>query len=365
MTDARVIAGTRDLVKSFGNVAAVDGVSLDIVQGEFFALLGGSGCGKTTLLRMLAGLEMPDSGDVVLDGVVATDMPPYARPTNMVFQSYALFPHMTVAGNVEFGLKQERLPAAEIKRRTAEALDLVRMTAFARRRPQQLSGGQRQRVALARAIAKKPKILLLDEPMAALDKGLREATQFELKKLQQQLGITFVIVTHDQEEAMSLATRIALMQAGRIVQIGTPSEIYSAPCNTFAASFFGSINLFRGQVVSRTEMRTAVQSAEAESMLVSARHPTAQPGEQVWLAVRPESVTVAPSAEAASGNILRGVISATAFLGTGTSYRVELAGGKEIRVLRPNGGKAASDPFQPGSVVALTFRPEDALVLKD
>jgi putrescine transport system ATP-binding protein len=365
MTDAQTIVRTINVVKRFGNVAAVNDVSLDIVRGEFFALLGGSGCGKTTLLRMLAGFEAPDSGSIVLDGIPAADTPPYERPTNMVFQSYALFPHMTVEGNVEFGLKQEKLDAIEVRQRTAQALDLLQMTAFAQRKPHQLSGGQRQRVALARAIAKRPKILLLDEPMAALDKGLREATQFELKKLQQQLGITFVIVTHDQEEAMSLASRIALMQAGRIIQTGSPGEIYAAPCNTFAASFFGSINLFEGRIVSRAAKQTALESVDAGGTLVSAHHTLAHEGTRGWLAIRPEQISISSASKAGAHNALKGVVSAMAFLGTGTSYRVQLANGKEVRVLKPAGGDSVANAVSPGGTVTLTFRPEDAIVLLD
>ncbi len=227
------------LTKRYGDIVAADDVTLDIEGGELFALLGGSGCGKSTLLRLIGGLETPTAGRVFIDGADVTDMPAYERPTNMVFQSYALFPHMTIAGNVGFGLKQERLSKAEISRRVEEALDLVRLSGLGGRKPNQLSGGQRQRVALARAIVLRPKVLLLDEPLSALDKKLREYTQFELMRLQSQLGITFVMVTHDQDEAMAMSTRIAVMDQGRVVEIGTPREIYERPQSRFVTDFIG------------------------------------------------------------------------------------------------------------------------------
>ncbi|MYF51974.1 MAG: ATP-binding cassette domain-containing protein, partial [Gammaproteobacteria bacterium] len=236
-----------NLRKTFDGFPAVDGVSLDIYQGELFAILGGSGCGKSTLLRLLAGFENPTAGKVVIDGVDMAGRPPYERPTNMMFQSYAVFPHYTVADNVAYGLKKEGLGKAEVKDRVAELLELVQLQDFARRKPRQLSGGQQQRVALARALAKRPKVLLLDEPLAALDRNLRERTQFELMNIQDRLGITFIVVTHDQEEAMTLATRIAVMDAGRFVQVGTPTEIYEYPNSRFVADFFGAINLFEGR----------------------------------------------------------------------------------------------------------------------
>src|SRR5271155_1747163 len=232
------------VTKRFGDVAAVNNVSIQIYRGEIFCLLGGSGCGKTTLLRMLAGFERPTSGELFIDGQPMAGIAAYERAVNMMFQSYALFPHMTVEKNVAFGLEQEHLPRAEIAQRVAEMLDIVKMTPFAKRKPHQLSGGQRQRVALARSLVKRPKLLLLDEPLAALDKKLREQTQLELVRIQHQVGITFVMVTHDQEEAMTMSTRIGVMQAGRIAQIGTPGEIYEAPISRFVADFVGTINLF-------------------------------------------------------------------------------------------------------------------------
>ena len=237
-----------NLTKKFGDFVAVDSVSLDIRRGEIFCLLGGSGSGKTTLLRMLAGFEMPTAGTIEIDGADMSKIPPYERPVNMMFQSYALFPHMSVEKNVAFGLEQEGVSRTEVSRKVGEILEMVKMGGFGSRKPHQLSGGQRQRVALARALVKRPKLLLLDEPLAALDKKLREYTQFELINIQQRLGVTFVVVTHDQEEAMTLGTRLGVMNHGRIVQVGTPSDIYESPANRFVADFIGSVNLFEGQV---------------------------------------------------------------------------------------------------------------------
>ena len=234
--------------KRFGATAAVDDVSLTVERGAFFALLGPSGCGKTTLLRMIAGFETPDSGRIVIDGVDVTGLPPYARPVNMMFQSYALFPHMDVAGNIAFGLRQERMDRRRIAARVDEMLALVQMSDYARRRPHELSGGQRQRVALARALAKMPKLLLLDEPLAALDRKLRAETRLELIGIQERVGITFLVVTHDQEEALSMATRVAVMDRGRLVQIGAPAEIYERPASRFVADFVGEVNLFEGEL---------------------------------------------------------------------------------------------------------------------
>jgi putrescine transport system ATP-binding protein len=287
--------------KKFGGAAAVDGVTLDIHRAEIFCLLGASGCGKTTLLRLLAGFETPDTGRIVIDGQDMARVPPYERPVNMMFQSYALFPHMTVMQNVAFGLKQERMPRGEIEARVAEMLALVKLEELAKRKPHQLSGGQRQRVALARALVKRPKLLLLDEPLGSLDKQLREHTQFELMKLQARLGVTFVVVTHDQEEAMTLATRIGVMNRGRIVQVGTPREIYESPRTRFTAEFIGSVNLFEGRVVAAGEVfacgqgtgepaHTLIESEELGGLLRTNSAVEAAPGAVVWACVRPESV---------------------------------------------------------------------------
>src|SRR6186713_1527642 len=250
-----------NVTKRFGDFVAVNNVSLKIFKGEIFCLLGGSGCGKSTLLRMMAGFERPTEGRIWIDGVDVTDAPPYRRPVNMMFQSYALFPHMSVEKNIAFGLKQEGMPAPDIEKRVAEMLKLVKLEQFAKRKPHQLSGGQRQRVALARSVAKRPKVLLLDEPLGALDKKLREETQFELMDLQQELGLTFVVVTHDQEEAMTMADRIAIMDKGRVVQVATPPEVYEAPASRFIADFVGSVNLFEGKVTARDNAVAGIDSA--------------------------------------------------------------------------------------------------------
>src|SRR5471030_3180603 len=240
---AKPIVQIERATKRFGEIMAVDGVDLEIVRGELFALLGGSGCGKTTLLRLLAGFEVPDAGRILIDGQDMTGVPPHLRPVNMMFQSYALFPHMSVSGNIGYGLRREGLAKSEIRKRVGEVLALVKLGGLGDRKPSQLSGGQRQRVALARALVKRPKLLLLDEPLAALDRKLREGTRFELVRLQEELGLTFVVVTHDQEEAMSMATRLAVMNAGRIVQIGTPHDLYEQPASRFVADFIGIANI--------------------------------------------------------------------------------------------------------------------------
>jgi putrescine transport system ATP-binding protein len=282
------------VTKRFGATAAVDDLTLDIFERELFCLLGPSGCGKSTLLRMLAGFEEPDAGQVVLAGQNLVGVPPYRRPVNMMFQSYALFPHMTVAGNVAFGLRQERRPRAEIAARVDEILHLVQLAPFAGRYPQQLSGGQRQRVALARALVKRPKVLLLDEPLAALDKKLREETQFELKDLQARLGATFMVVTHDQQEAMTMADRIAVMNEGRIVQVAPPRELYEHPKTRFIASFVGDVNMFEGRVVSRAAGgRWRIETAASPTPLIADDSGAAlQPGQAVAVAVRPEKMVV-------------------------------------------------------------------------
>src|ERR1700761_9357832 len=259
---ARPYVEIERVTKSFGDFKAVDDVSLKIYKGEIFCLLGASGCGKTTLLRMLGGFETPTSGKILIDGEDMTGVPPYERPVNMMFQSYALFPHMNVEQNVGFGLKQDRLPKNEIQERVATMLDLVKMSEFAKRKPHQLSGGQRQRVALARSLVKRPKLLLLDEPLGALDKKLREHTQFELMSLQDQLGVTFIVVTHDQEEAMTLASRIGVMNHGEIIQAGTPSEIYEFPNSRFVADFVGSVNLFEGKLIEDEPQFVRIGSSE-------------------------------------------------------------------------------------------------------
>src|SRR5215212_6396741 len=293
------------VTKRFGDFTAVDGLSLDIHEREFFALLGPSGCGKTTLLRMLAGFEEPSAGRIALDGRDLVDAPPYRRPVNMMFQSYALFPHMTVAGNVAFGLKQDRLPKPEIAARVAEMLRLVQMEPFADRRPDQLSGGQRQRVALARALAKRPKVLLLDEPLAALDKKLREETQFELMDLQVRLGTIFIVVTHDQEEAMTMADRIAVMDRGKLVQVGTPGEIYEQPRTRFIAEFVGDVNIFEGKVAGREGGLWRIETPSV-ALMIDDSDEALQTGETVAVAVRPEKLTLHREPRPGAANLISG-----------------------------------------------------------
>src|SRR5512139_2109196 len=307
--DAQPYVRIERVTKKFGDFVAVDDVSLGIYKKEIFCLLGASGCGKTTLLRMLAGFERPTSGRIYIDGVDMTDIPPYERPVNMMFQSYALFPHMTVEQNVAFGLKQDRIPKAELVKRVGDMLELVKLGQFAKRKPHQLSGGQRQRVALARALVKKPKLLLLDEPLAALDKKLREHTQFELINIQETLGVTFVVVTHDQEEAMTLSSRIGLMNHGEIVQVGTPSEIYEYPNSRFVAEFIGSVNTFEGRLIEDLPDRVRIQSDELGGVIYVDHGISAAPGAAVWAAIRPEKIDIqrTPPVDTRE-NCVRGVV---------------------------------------------------------
>ncbi len=325
-----------DVVKEFGDTRAVDHVTLDIFSGEFFALLGPSGCGKTTLLRMLAGFEAPTSGRIELDGQDLTSVPPYERPVNMMFQSYALFPHMSVAKNIAFGLEQDRMPKPQIATRVAEMLALVKLDRFAERKPHQLSGGQRQRVALARALAKKPKLLLLDEPLGALDKKLREETQFELVNIQESLGLTFVIVTHDQEEAMTVSTRLAVMRDGQIAQLGEPREVYELPANRYVAGFIGDVNLFEGRV--EDPATGVIRLADGENRVTAGRKLNVASGTEVAVALRPEKVVLdrREGTEAAGENALDGVVEDIAYLGDMSIYHVRLGNGALARVARTN-----------------------------
>jgi putrescine transport system ATP-binding protein len=331
--------------KHFAGVPAVDGVSLDIAKGEFFALLGPSGCGKTTLLRMLAGFEIPDAGRILLDGEDIVPVPPHRRPVNMMFQSYALFPHLSVESNVSFGLKQEGLPRAEIKARVGEMMKTVSIGQFASRKPHQLSGGQRQRVALARALVKRPKLFLLDEPLAALDKKMRAQTQFELKELQRRLGLTFVIVTHDQEEAMIMADRIGVMDRGRLVQVGRPAEIYEHPNSRWVAEFIGEANILRGEMAGREAVRTA-----AGTLRVAACG--AAQGE-VFVAIRPEKIRLsARRPDLEPDNCFSGRVSALAYRGDMSLCTVVLQSGAELKVAVPNFMRGQSHVCDGDSVFA-------------
>jgi putrescine transport system ATP-binding protein len=322
--------------KRFGDFVAVDNVSLSIFKGEIFCLLGGSGCGKTTLLRMLAGFETPTSGRILIDGQDMSGIPPYERPVNMMFQSYALFPHMTVTQNVAFGLEQEGIDKNEIRRRVDDMLGIVKLGEFAKRKPHQLSGGQRQRVALARALVKKPKLLLLDEPLGALDKKLREHTQFELINLQEQLGVTFVVVTHDQEEAMTLASRIGVMNKGQIVQVGTPTDIYEFPNSRFVADFIGSVNMFDGKLIEDEPAYVKIGCPELETTVFVSHGISAPPDAQVTVAIRPEKIEMSRVAPAGSENHVSGVVKEIAYMGDLSIYLVKLPSGRLVRVTIPN-----------------------------
>jgi putrescine transport system ATP-binding protein len=353
----------RNVSKRFGTFVAVDNQSLVIYEREFHALLGPSGCGKTTLLRMLAGFEEPSEGSIWLDGKPLSGVPPHKRPVNMMFQSYALFPHMTVEGNVAFGLKQDKMPKDAIADRVNDVLKLVKMETFAKRKPDQLSGGQRQRVALARAIAKRPKVLLLDEPLGALDKKLREETQFELIDLQSDLGLTFVIVTHDQEEAMTVADRISVMDQGRIVQVATPAEIYESPSTRYVADFIGSVNLFEGPV--ETAAQEIVRIAAKDGFVIeSASALSAAKGQVVWFAVRPEKVRIAreqPPDRAV--NAVEGEVVDIAYFGDMTLYNVELASGMFVRASRLNAERSVENALTWNDRVWLSFAADAGVVL--
>lgn len=325
----------RGITKKFGDFTAVNNVDLDIYRGELFCLLGGSGCGKSTLLRMLAGFEQPTSGSITIDGVEMSSVPPYERPTNMMFQSYALFPHMTVEKNIGYGLKQSKVPADEIARRVDEVLHLVELQDFRRRKPHQLSGGQSQRVALARALVKQPKVLLLDEPLGALDKRLREQTQFELMNIQDQVGITFIVVTHDQEEAMTLSTRIAVMDAGQFRQIGTPTEIYEFPESRFVADFIGSTNILEGRISDEGAEHVSVDTALGPIYIDHGQ--TVQRGAKVWVAIRPEKIHLDKEAPPNGGaNQARGVVEEIGYLGDISIYKIRLANDTLVSVTAPN-----------------------------
>jgi putrescine transport system ATP-binding protein len=351
--------------KRFGEVTAVDEVSLDIHAREFFALLGPSGCGKTTLMRMLAGFEQPSAGRVLLGGEDITAVPPYLRPVNMMFQSYALFPHMTVAGNIAFGLKMDKRPRAEIAARVDQMLKLVQLDGLGDRKPDQLSGGQRQRVALARSLAKSPKVLLLDEPMAALDKKLREETQFELMHLQYELGMTFIIVTHDQEEAMTVADRIGVMDQGRLVQVGTPAEIYEQPNSRYVADFIGDVTLFEGALVAHDGGIAVVRERASGAVLrVVDGGANAAAGSTVWIAVRPEKTKLSPDPfPADTPNVLDGAVVDIAYLGDLSVYKVRRPDGSFMKASQPNATRVVQRPIGWDDRVWLSFAPDAGVLL--
>jgi len=357
------------VVKKFGVFRAVDRLSLDIRAGEFFALLGPSGCGKTTLLRMLAGFETPDEGRILLNGRDIAQVLPHQRPVNMMFQNYALFPHLTVRDNIAFGLKRAGMPRSKIDSRVAEMVALVKLEGLEKRRPDQLSGGQKQRVALARSLARRPQVLLLDEPLAALDKKLRESTQLELMELQRRLGMTFIIVTHDQEEAMTVASRIGVMDAGCLEQVATPRELYEAPHSRWIAEFVGDVNMFEGQVSSREAGRLTISTRDAGAIIVAEpRQPITKTA--VCVAIRPEKVKLsrrglAPDAANAQAiNRLEGVVTDVGYLGGLTTYKVKLDTGAVLRSSMANTARLDIDSYNASQRVMAWFTPDDCVVLE-
>jgi len=361
--DAEPFLKIENVTKQFGEFTAVDNVSLNIYKNELFCLLGGSGSGKSTLLRMLAGFEEPTSGRILIDGVDMAGIQPWNRPVNMMFQSYALFPHLTVADNVAFGLKREGVGRAEVKTRVAQMLDMVQLGHLAKRKPHQLSGGQRQRVALARSLIKRPKLLLLDEPLGALDKKLREETQFELINIQEELGVTFVVVTHDQEEAMTLASRIGVMNHGVIVQTDEPHDVYEYPNSRFVAEFIGSVNLFEGQVVQDEPDSVRIKSAEAGCTLFVNHGISCSPDQIVHVALRPEKINISKEAPEQSENCVRGEIEEIAYMGSLSVFRVRLESGKEVRVTQPNFNRSMGDRFTWEDKVFLFWDEDSSVVL--
>jgi putrescine transport system ATP-binding protein len=357
------------VVKKFGAFRAVDGLSLDIRAGEFFALLGPSGCGKTTLLRMLAGFEMPDEGRILLQARDIVQALPHQRPINMMFQNYALFPHLSVRDNIAFGLKRAGLPRSKVEERVAEMIGLVKLGGLEKRKPGQLSGGQRQRVALARSLARRPQLLLLDEPLAALDKKLRESTQVELMEVQRRLGLTFIIVTHDQEEAMTVADRIGVMDAGRLEQVATPRELYEAPGSRWVAEFIGDVNIFDGQIESREANRLAISTRDAGTIIAAQpRQPIAR--NKVAVAIRPEKIKLSrrgPASDAVNANAinrLEGIVTEVNYLGGTTTYKVKLESGALVRSSMANTARIDTDAYSASQRVVAWFAPDDCVVLE-
>jgi len=358
------------IVKKFDDVFAVDEVSLDIQRGEIFALLGSSGCGKSTLLRMLAGFETPTSGQILLAGQDIVGLAPYERPINMMFQSYALFPHLSVWDNVAFGLRRDGMPKDQIEERVGQMLDLVQLKPYAKRKPHQLSGGQQQRVALARSLAKRPKLLLLDEPLGALDAKLRQRTQLELVDIIEQVGVTCVMVTHDQEEAMTMATRIGVMSEGKILQIGQPADIYETPNCRFVADFIGSVNLFKGRVIEDQPDHVIIETPECKHYV--SHGITGTEGMEVHIAVRPEKMTVQRTQPLDSErenpaevgfNMVQGIIQDLAYLGSLTTYHVKLASGTVVKVTHTNAARHEASQLTWGDTVYVWWWGSDVVVL--
>ena len=353
-----------NVTKKFGGFTAVDNISLDIYENEFYALLGASGCGKTTLLRMLAGFEVPTSGRIIIDGEDMSAVPPHKRPVNMMFQSYALFPHMTVEQNIAFGLKQDDLPKDEIADTVERMTKLVKMEQFIKRKPDQLSGGQRQRVALARSLSKNPKILLLDEPLGALDKKLREETQFELMNIQEQLGITFVIVTHDQEEAMTVSSRIAMMDHGKVAQVAAPGDIYEFPNSRKVAEFIGDVNILEGAVAEVHADTATINVPGLDVPIRTGRSVNAAPGEKAWVAIRPEKMIVSLNPpENLSENHLKGEVWDIGYLGKLSIYHVRMDDGRKVTVTMTNRSRETERTITWEDIVYVTWSPDASVVL--
>jgi len=366
MPDSSFIS-LQNVSKHFGSVYAVDEINLDIGKGEFFALLGPSGCGKTTLLRMLAGFEIPTQGEIQIDDEETSGIPPFMRPVNMVFQNYAIFPHLNVFQNIAFGLRKDKLSKLELAQRVNEALALIKMEGYGDRKADELSGGQRQRVALARALIKKPKVLLLDEPLGALDKKLREQMQLELRQLQKSVGITFVFVTHDQEEALTMSDRIAVMSAGKVLEVGTPGDLYERPQTRFVADFLGTMNFFDGEVKSQQGGSYQVETKELGLISSGASHLTFTPGEKISVALRPENIRILGSkTDAKPAGCIKGVMSDTAYLGDRAHIYVTIEGGdKPISVAMQNLDGAASSATRGDRNISISWSESAVLLLKN
>lgn len=353
----------KGVTKRFGTFTAIDNIDLDIYAREFFALLGPSGCGKTTLMRMLAGFEAPSEGTILLDGKDIAPVPPNKRATNMMFQSYALFPHLSVFDNVAFGLRREKLPADKIKARTEEMLNLVQLAPFSSRKPHQISGGQRQRVALARSLAKAPKLLLLDEPLGALDKKLRQETQFELMDIQEKTGTTFVIVTHDQEEAMTVASRVAVMDHGKLVQVATPDRIYETPNSTYVADFIGDVNIIEGAATPEGDNRYSIHWSDGTAPIIGTSNDTLEIGTKVYFAIRPEKVAISAEKPTDRANAVPGKVHDIAYLGNISTYHVQLPNGHIVKAQTANTHRIARRNFTWDDPVWLSWTDTAGVVL--
>jgi len=353
----------QNITKKFGEFVAVDNISLDIYREELFCLLGGSGCGKTTLLRMLAGFETPSSGSIEIDGQDMSSVPANLRPTNMMFQSYALFPHMTVAKNIGYGLRRDGVSRADTADRVSDMIKLVQLDGFADRKPDQLSGGQQQRVALARSLVKRPKLLLLDEPLGALDKKLREETQFELINLQEKLGVTFIVVTHDQEEAMTLSTRIGVMDQGTLVQVGEPHDIYEFPQSRYVADFIGSVNIFEGRVVEDSESHVRIRCEASGCEILVSHGISCTENQKLWIAVRPEKMAITRERPDQEHNVVKGVVDEIAYLGNQSVYRIKTDSGMVLRVTKSNLSRHDDDAISWDDIVYLSWSANAGVVL--